>query len=175
MVVKATVHIAEDKETPFVVSKAPKLPRSTPEIKAEIDKLEKLTQETESVIYEVSAVFPFQLFPDKLIVDKNKITVVRKDLLMKRIYPVLIEDVITVKVQRGPIFASIDLEVRGFEINPTPLNFVWPEHASKAEKYIMGLIKAKREGIDLTKLTVAQIKKRLAQIGGTTEEVKNLF
>ncbi len=138
-------------------------------------KLDALSHETESVIYELSSAFPFQIFPDKLIIDKNKVTVVRKSLLMKRIFPILMEDIQTVKVNRGPIFASLELEVRGFERNPSPTIFLWPEHASKAEQYILGLIKAKREGVDLTKLTVKDIKTKVERIGGSDEEATSLF
>ncbi len=141
----------------------------------EVKKLDALSHGTESIIYEVSSVFPFQLFPDKLIIDKNKVTVVRKGLLMKRIFPILMEDIQTVKVNRGPIFASLELEVRGFEQNPNPTVFLWPEHATKAEKYILGLIKSKREGVDLTKLTVKDIKNRIEQIGGGEEEATTVF
>jgi hypothetical protein len=166
MAIHGTVHIARRLVKPR---------EKTPEVKAEMVKLEKLTEETESVIYEISSVFPFQLFPDRLILDKNKLTVVRKDLLIKRIFPILIEDIMTVKVNRGPLFASIVLEARGYEMNPNPITFLKPEDASRAEKYILGLIKAKREGVDLSKLSTSEIKGKLAQIGGSTEEVKTLF
>src|SRR5687767_8473081 len=106
MAIKGTIYIKKDTKTVDNVS-AP--------AKEEIKKLDVLTTETESVIYQVASVFPFQLFPDKIIVDKNKVTIVRKQLLYKRIFPILLEDIRTVKVTRGPFFASIEFEVSGYE------------------------------------------------------------
>src|SRR3989344_3628797 len=91
------------------------------EEKAEIGKLKTLADETETVIYKASSVFPFQLFPDKIIIDKNKVSIIRKMLFFKRIFPILYEDIQTVKVNRGILLAAVEFEVRGYEQNPRPV------------------------------------------------------
>ncbi len=144
-------------------------------VKKEIKKLDKLVEGTEEIIYEISSVFPFQFFPDKIIIDKNKVTIVRKDIFFKRTFPMLIRDIKTVKVSRGFLFASIEFEIRGYEINPRPTNYLWPEQAIKAQQYILGLMSAKREGVDLSEIPTEKARGKLRKIGKSKEETGSLF
>jgi|SRR5688572_17415747 len=135
----------------------------------EVEKLDKLAEETNSVIYEISSTFPFQLFPDKLIIDENKVTIIRREIFFKRIYPILLRDILTVRVDRSILFASMNFEVKRYTKNPRPIVYLSPRRANKARQYIMGLVQAKRAGIDLSKLTTDQIRERLEEIGKTQE------
>lgn len=137
----------------------------------EVKKLEKLAQESEKTIYELSSVFPFQLFPDKIIIDKLKVTVIRNDLFYRRTFPILIEDIKTIKVTGGILFASMEFEVAGYEENPQAVTHLWPKDATKAKQYILGLIKTTKEKIDLSALSTDQVKKNLEEIGKAKEEV----
>src|SRR5258706_784937 len=141
----------------------------------EVDKLGKLIDKTNNVIYELSSKFPFQLFPDKVIIDENKITIIRKEFLFKRIFPIMYEDLLTVKVNRGILFAAMEFEVRRLFKKPRPIAYISPKAATIAKKYIMGLVEAKKANINMSKLTVEQIRERLEQIGKADEEVESLF
>jgi hypothetical protein len=140
-------------------------------------KLKKLAKKSNHIIYEVSSVFPFQLFPDKLVIDENKITIVRKEIFFKRIYSVMFADILTVRVNRGILFAAIEFDVKRMDYHLRPLTYLKPKEASLAKKYIMGLCEAKRENIDLSKLTVEQIRGRLEEIGESQpqDEAESLF
>lgn len=135
----------------------------------EVDKLDKLVDETNSVIYEISSVFPFQIFPDKLIIDENKVTIIRREFLFKRIYPILLSDILTVKVDRSILFSSLNFEVKRYHSTPRPLVYLKPKEANRARQYVIGLVQAKRARIDLSKLTADQIRDRLEEIGKTLE------
>lgn len=138
-------------------------------------KLNTLAKETEAVIYDIASVFPFQLFPDKLIIDKNKVSIIRKSLFFKRIFPILYEDIRTVKINRSILFCAIEFEIRGYEQNPGAVTHLWPKEASKAEKYILGMTKANRAEVDMTKLPVNKIRGVIKKIGETQEDVERLF
>lgn len=145
------------------------------EVINEFDKLGKLIDKTNSVIYEISSTFPFQLFPDKLIIDENKVTIVRKELFFKRVFPIMYEDLITVKVNRSFIFAAMEFEIKRISKRPRPVSFLNPREATLAKKYIMGLIEAKNAKIDLSKLSTPQIREKLEEIGKAGDEAETLF
>ncbi len=149
--------------------------REVGEVIEEVDKLGKLIDKTNSVIYETSSVFPFQLFPDRIIIDENKVTIVRKDLFFKRVFPIMYRDIITIRVNRSFLFASIEFEVKRIYKKPSSISYLKPKEATKVKKYIMGLVEAKKAGIDLSKLTTQQIKDKLEEIGGADEEAETLF
>ncbi len=149
--------------------------REVGEVIKEVDKLGKLIDKTNSVIYETSSVFPFQLFPDRIIIDENKVTIVRKDLFFKRVFPIMYEDIITVRVNRSFLFASMEFEVKRISKKPRPIEYLKPKDATMAKKYIMGLVEAKKANIDLSKLTTQQIKEKLEEIGKARDEAETLF
>lgn len=167
------MYLMANGQTVYVSNESERKQESSEESK----KLTQLASETSDVIYEVRSVFPFQLFPDKLIIDTNKITIVRKELFFKRIIPISYEDLITVMVNRSIIFASIDFDVKRLDRshNPRGITFLWPAKATIAKKYITGILTAKKAGVDFSKLTTTQIKKRLKEIGSGTEEAEALF
>lgn len=141
----------------------------------ESKKLDGLVHETDKVVYELRSVFPFQLFPDRVIIDENKITIIRKELFFKRVFPIDYDDIITVKVDRSLIFASLSFEVKRLSKNPRPINYLWPHEASIAKKYITGILTAKKAGVDFSKLNTVLVKKRLKKIGSGSEEAETLF
>jgi hypothetical protein len=138
-------------------------------------KLDDLVQETSEVIYEIQSIFPFQLFPDRIIIDHNKITIIRKDLFFKRVFPIDYSDILTVKVDRSLVFASIVFEVKRLDQNPRPITFLSPREATIAKKYITGILTAKKAGVDLSKLGSIETKKRLKKIGTGEDEAETLF
>lgn len=131
----------------------------------EYKKLSDLTRETEEVLYEVSAVFPFQLFPDKIIIDKSRITIVRNGLFYKRIIPIPLRDTLTVKMTRGILFAAIDFEIKGYETNPSSVTHLWGGDAFTALIYMLGIIQAYKNKIDLSKIPTDKIMYKLEEIG----------
>jgi hypothetical protein len=140
-----------------------------------IKRLDKLAKESSEILYEISSVFPFQIFPDKVTIDTNKVTIVHKGLFFKNIFPILIGDIRTVKITRGLIFASLSFEVLGYEENPGTITHLWPETASKAEKIILGLLSTKREGLNISKIPKKELEKKVEKIGESTEKPEKLF
>ena len=143
--------------------------------KKELQKLDKLVDESNRIIYEVESAFPFQFFPDRLIIDENKITLIRKHLLFKRVYPIPYDNIATVRVNRTIFFASLEFEVTRFTDPPNTLTHLIPSKAAKAKRYITGIMQAKKEGVDLTKLTMEDLRIRLEKIGGSANETIKLI
>ena len=143
--------------------------------KKELQKLDKLVTESNRIIYEVESAFPFQLFPDRLIIDENKITLIRKHLLFKRVYPIPYDNIATVRVNRTILFASLEFEVTRFTDPPSTLTHLNPSKAAKAKRYITGIMQAKKEDIDLTKLGLNDLRTRLEKIGGSANETIKLI
>ncbi|MFI5241013.1 MAG: hypothetical protein ACHQUA_01115 [Microgenomates group bacterium] len=145
------------------------------EAKKEVAKLDKIAREANHVIYELSSAFPFQMFPDRIIIDENKVTIVRKDLFFKRVFSIMYDDLLTVRVNRGILFAAMEFDIKRIEKRLRPVTYLDPKEASMAKKYIMGLLEAKKAEIDMSKLNTQGIREKLEQIGQDQEEAENLF
>jgi hypothetical protein len=132
-------------------------------------KLEKLEQESTIILYELSTVFPFKLFPTKITIDADKITISEKTFIKTEyIFPMLIEDLLNVRVYANIFFASVQFELKGMETNPEIVTYLKRKEAEYARKIITGLMQVKRNNIDLSSLSKEDILDRLKTIGSET-------
>lgn len=131
-------------------------------------KLDKLRKATDRLIYKCESMFPFTLFTDSVLIDLNKVDIVYRNFFFSEsVFTLMFEDVRTVKVSNGPIFATMRFEVTGYEQNPAPVSFLPKSEAGVARQIILGLTVAKREGINLEELENKMIRKKAAEIGAT--------
>jgi hypothetical protein len=141
------------------------------EIQKETQKLENLAEES-TILFEAQSVFPFQLFPDKIIVESDKLTIIKRNLLVKNVFPILFDNLNSIAVHRTFIFASISTEVTGYEENPGDITHLWPKDAAKVKRLVMGILHAKNQGVDVGKIPIEDLLSGLEGIGKTTGEIE---
>lgn len=134
--------------------------------------LRDLSEGADEVVFRANAFFPFQLFPDSITVDKNKIDIVyRQFFWTKRLFTILLDDLTTIKITTGPLFSTVYFEVRGYEVNPEPVTYLKKADAIRLRDIVIGLAKAKKENVNLTKVTDKKVK-LLEKIGNPHEDIK---
>ncbi len=128
--------------------------------------LNQLIESSDRILYECTTVFPFDLFPDKVIVDENKIDIVYKYFFWtERVFSIMIHDIRTIRVSTGPLFASLLIEIKGYEINPEQVSYLPKQAAYSIKQIVMGLMAVKNEGIDTTQMSLPDLRRRLEEIG----------
>jgi len=159
------------------------LPAEDPEAKKAKEQLQEVVEANKKlknlaaqsrIICQVRSAFPFQLFPDELIVEADKLTVIHRTFAWKNIFPLPIDTLNNVNVTRALIFATLSFEIHGYEKNPDNIQYLWPSDAAKAKRCIMGLIGAHKAGIDLSKIPFEDLIKYLEEIGHTAGEIETL-
>lgn len=93
-------------------------------------------------IMRIRSVFPFDLFPNTIILQKNKIDIIHRPFFYtKQVFTVFINDIRTVKINSGPFFASLSFELKGMvdEQNPEPIHFLRKKSAQKLRKLALNL------------------------------------
>ncbi len=126
------------------------------------------------IIYKARSAFPFQLFPDEVVVETDKITVIHRSLWFKTVSPIPLDNMMSVTITRGILFASMSFEITGFETNPGDISHLWPSDAALAKRYILGLIQARKQQIDLTHVTPDDIREHVEEIGKLDGEIEAL-
>lgn len=138
-----------------------------------VKRLEKLAENIQKPLMKVSSVFPFTLFPDSIVVDKKKIDIIHRDFLAtRRVFTIFIEDVRTVKVSHGLLFACVRFEVKGFEQNPQPVRHLRKHEANNLRNLIIGLCASEIEDININKVPAQKAKKQLRKIGNLKRKAK---
>lgn len=132
----------------------------------ESSKLANLVTKSKSVLFRAKTVFPFTLFPDTLIIDRTKITIVHSQFfLSESIISINIEDILNVNINSGPIFSTLTIGGRFFTQNKIVLEYLFKNQAIKAQKIISGLILVKKKGISLKNIPNDKLIPSLKEIG----------
>lgn len=132
------------------------------------DKLEMLADLSHQVLFEAKSVYPYELWPDKITICLNRITITYKKPFSVDERPIPIEYLNTAHVTRGMFFASLSIETFGVE-KPNPIHHLKIDDARTARRYILGLIECKKNGINFGDYEIGEIKQKLQEIGKVRE------
>lgn len=148
-----------------------KLPPRLPKLESDASSIAELlgvTIHSHEILYKAKTIFPFSLFPDTIIIDKEKLTiVVRYFFWVAKITSVPIRDILSVEADVGPFFGSIHLTSRYFFTNPHSINFLRRYDTLKIQKLLQGYIIANERDIDCSAIDRAQLEELLEHLGET--------
>lgn len=101
-------------------------------------------------ITEIKSVFPFDLFPNLISLDTQKIDIIYYRFpFFRKVFTLFYEDVRTVKIVEGIFFASIHFELKGYEQNPEPIRLLKKHEANKIRQLILGICVVKKEEVEI--------------------------
>ncbi len=86
-------------------------------------KMNVLTKKSEKILFKSSAVFPFDFFPDEILIDENQVRIViRRFFLAEQIETILIKDIQWVMVETAPLFGTLTICTFKFGSAPIVIN-----------------------------------------------------
>lgn len=129
--------------------------------------VEDIINKSNKVLLHVKAVFPFDLFPNELIIDLSKVTFIMKEFFgsgaMEAVY---VKDIADVIVETGPVFSTLRIVDISFGANKHIIHYLKRKDAFRAREIIEGLITANKEGLDLTKLEGGDVMGAVTKLSG---------
>lgn len=132
------------------------------------DKLSVLADLSHEILFEAKSVYPYELWPDKITICLNRITITYKKPFSVDERPIPIEYLNTAHVTRGMFFASLSIETFGVE-KPNPIHHLRINDARTARRYILALVECKKNGINFGDYGIKDIKEKLLEIGEVRE------
>lgn len=138
------------------------------------EQLEGLIEKYRTVLYKLSSVFPFDLFPDEITVTENRVNIINREFFgSEQIYNILIKDIADVNIETNPFFATIKMyDARRRERPPLKVSFLKKEDALEARTIIQGLISGTAQGIDFSKFDPEELVKKIKELSKASEIVK---
>ncbi|HUS26038.1 MAG TPA: hypothetical protein VMY99_01675 [Nevskiaceae bacterium] len=129
--------------------------------------LERAVGGSQDVLMKTTTVFPFTLFPDTVMVDRQKLTVTHRTFFMvAEVMSIRIEDILNVTANVGPFFGSIKISTRFFSTEkPYEVHYFWRHDALRMKRIIQGYIVALQKNIDCSRLPAKQLATMLDQLG----------
>lgn len=117
------------------------------------DKMQALINHSRKTLFKCQSVFPFDLFPDDLIIEPHQVNLKRKIFFYtSNLISIPITNISDVVVQTSPFFAAITIVDRSFVENSFTLSYLKRNDAKRARKIIQGLVIASKEDIDVGKI-----------------------
>lgn len=128
--------------------------------------LAELANVTERTLFTARAVFPFELFPDTLRIDRMKITVIHNDFLkMAHTTSIRLKDLGNVEAILGPFFGTIILTSQYYRNNTQTINFLTRRDAQHAQRLLQGFMVALKANIDTSNISEDELIQLLHRIG----------
>lgn len=138
------------------------------EILQEPQNLNSLVNKTHNTLLAVRSMRIFDFFPDKLIIDENKVSFIYKDAFgVKSIHSVLIENITYVEAHTSLITGCLVVMDSSNYRHPIELriNNLRKESAIRARKLIQGLVHAKISNADFSKFSAYDLENNLEKLG----------
>ena len=144
-------------------SKQPKDDHSGPSLKT-------IVRQSHEILAQASTIFPFTLFPDSVIVDRTKVTIIKRNFFWSEdVVSIRIEDVLNATSGVDPIFGSLNVSSR--VMNSTDhyqIKFLWKRDAMHLKHLIQGYVIAQHNDIDVSHLDRNELIKTLCELGDDT-------
>jgi len=146
------------------------------------DKLYRAAIKSHDCLFTAHTVFPFILFPDTIILDREQLTIIHRPFfMMAKITAIRVKDILNAEVDVGPFFGSLRIATRYYsdtsqfagadstEGNRTPasINFLWRHDAGKLHSMLQGYIIATQKGIDCADIPIEELIVLLRDLGQT--------
>lgn len=133
----------------------------------EIAELKRTVRKSHEVLAAARTVFPMKLFPDRVVVDRTKITIIKRDFFWSgNVVSIRIEDILNVGCGVGPLFGSITISSRVMNsVDHFEINFLWRNEAMYLKDIIQGYMIAKHNKIDTSQLGRKEMIETLTELG----------
>ncbi len=118
----------------------------------------------------VRSAFPFQLFPDELIIRVNHVDYFRNVFFASATMTrVLIPDIKSVMLHYNPVFATIEIVPMVPFKQQLRIKHLWKGQARKARRILSGLMETHQQGLDFTRYSHRDLVLMLSEIGRARE------
>jgi hypothetical protein len=138
-------------------------------------KLQAIAERHDIELLRAKTVFPFSFFPDTIIIDTTKLTIIRKQMFAtEHITTIPLKDIADAIVQTALFLGTLIVAYMPQASSPGMLKPVEDhitslrrEDAIRAKNIIKGILVANAEGIDIAKLEPDEIMNVIAKFGGS--------
>lgn len=130
------------------------------------EEMKKAIRGAHEVLFIAKTVFPLNLFPDTITVDRAKLTITTKFFFkIEEVMSIRIEDILNVTAHTGPFFGSLKIVSRVLTADEQHVNYLWKSDALKLKRILQGYVIVMQKEIDVTPLPTKDLRKMLDDLG----------
>lgn len=135
--------------------------------KDKMKRLTKIVERSNEVLATATAVFPFDLFPDTVSLDRTKVTITKRSFFWSaEVISIRIEDILNVTTGVGPFFGSLTVSSRVMNsVDQFRINYFWRKDAIRLKHIIQGYVIAHHNNIEISHLSKKEMIETLSALG----------
>ncbi len=135
-----------------------------------LKKLHKIISRSNEILATASAVFPFDLFPDRITLDRTKVIITKRNFFWSsEVISIRIEDILNISAGLGPFFGSITIASRVMSsVDHFTIKYFWRKDAIRLKHIIQGYVIAHHNNIDVSNLSKKEMVVMLSELGHDT-------
>lgn len=134
------------------------------------EKLAELIKQTTRVLFSATNIFPFDLFPDSIVINVDRISVINRQFFgSEQVYTILVKDLADTAIETIPFFATLVIIDDRYKDKPVKVRFLSRQDAIKARRILQGLILGREQKIDFSKLKDPNLAKKIEALGKIRE------
>lgn len=142
------------------------LPKNEKEVRASSEKFETLVEKSAKTLLKIHTVFPFDFFPDTIIVDENKVNIIHREFFFSQdIQSILIHHVKDVVVETSLFFATLKILPDGYNENWVNIPYLKKNDGIRVRRIIAGLLVGFKEGLDMSKVETSNLVGKIEAMG----------
>lgn len=142
----------------------------TTEEKGGRDDFQRLIERSGVVVFRARTIFPFTWLPNEITITLNRVVVVIRGLMFQDEYPMPFESITSARVVRTFGMAALHIDTFGVA-KPPPLSYMNVNEARLARRYILALVECKKNGIDVGKYPIEELREKLKEMGTVRESI----
>jgi hypothetical protein len=128
--------------------------------------LPQLAEDAGEVLYSITNIFPFDLFPDRIIIRRNHVDIVHGIFFWSGATERLqIIDIREVGVHYNPLFATLVIHAIGPPNITLTVKHLWRHQAIRAKRIILGLLECHQQQADLSSYPKRDLVAHVEEIG----------
>lgn len=133
----------------------------------ELDSLKRLVRKSHEVLASARTVFLIKLFPDDIVIDRTKITIIKRSFFWSSsVISIRVEDVLNVATDVGPLFGSVTIASRVMNsVDHFQISSLWRGDAIFIKHIIQGYVFALQNNVDVSKLPRKELLEMLSELG----------
>lgn len=129
--------------------------------------MEDMLSHSSRLLFRAKAIFPFDFFPNELIIDLSKVTFIERAFFgTNNTNSVYIKDIANVGVETGPFLATFRVVDVSYNTEKHVIHYLKRKDAITAQEIVQGLVTASKEELDLTKVTPSDVIPFIRRLSG---------
>lgn len=134
--------------------------------KKQIEKLEDVVEEAQNILLNAKSVFPFDLFPDTITIDRQKLTIVHRAFFSsKQTVSVQHSDIKNIQAEIGPFLGSLVITSDHFINSMQTIKYLTRKDTLAIQQLVQGLLVAHREKVETSNIDDKKLMELLNRLG----------